>query len=124
MAVIGGDAPDVWVDCLGLLRRRLDSKERRACSVAGGLQRAADGLRAGEELRLVQEEGAKVDLMESSKSWKECDLIGQHGFVEWHDGPTTPFLRDLLGDLRDKVWMLEEEATQLPTENDVAVLRK
>ncbi|KAE8790738.1 hypothetical protein D1007_34946 [Hordeum vulgare] len=54
----------------------------------------------------------------------QCDLIGQHGFVEWHDGPTTPFLRDLLGDLRDKVWMLEEEATQLPTENDVAVLRK
>uniref|UniRef100_A0A8I7BH77 GRF-type domain-containing protein n=1 Tax=Hordeum vulgare subsp. vulgare TaxID=112509 RepID=A0A8I7BH77_HORVV len=48
----------------------------------------------------------------------------QHGFVEWHDGPTTPFLCDLLGDLRDKVWMLEEEATQLPTENDVAVLRK
>uniref|UniRef100_A0A8R7UZ19 GRF-type domain-containing protein n=2 Tax=Triticum urartu TaxID=4572 RepID=A0A8R7UZ19_TRIUA len=29
----------------------------------------------------------------------------QHGFIEWHEGPTTPFIRDLLGDLRDKVWM-------------------
>lgn len=33
-------------------------------------------------------------------------LIEQHGFIEWHDGPTSPFLRGLLGDLRDRVWKL------------------
>lgn len=48
----------------------------------------------------------------------------QHGFIEWHDGPTTPFLRDLLGDLRDKVWRLEEDAANKLSEHDVAVLRK
>ncbi|XBI08431.1 hypothetical protein VPH35_136164 [Triticum aestivum] len=31
-----------------------------------------------------------------------------HGFIDWHDTPTTPFLRQLLGDLRDKVWRLED----------------
>ncbi|KAM3391174.1 hypothetical protein ACQJBY_012690 [Aegilops geniculata] len=27
----------------------------------------------------------------------------QHGFIQWHDDPTSPFLRELLGDLRDRV---------------------
>uniref|UniRef100_N1R391 GRF-type domain-containing protein n=1 Tax=Aegilops tauschii TaxID=37682 RepID=N1R391_AEGTA len=26
----------------------------------------------------------------------------QHGFIQWHDDPTSPFLRVLLGDLRDR----------------------
>ncbi|KAF7035736.1 hypothetical protein CFC21_046554 [Triticum aestivum] len=27
----------------------------------------------------------------------------QHGFIQWHDDLTSPFLRVLLGDLRDRV---------------------
>ncbi|XBJ12280.1 hypothetical protein VPH35_016832 [Triticum aestivum] len=41
------------------------------------------------------------------RSYYAC-VDAQHGFIDWHDGPTTPFLRGLLGDLRDKVWRLED----------------
>lgn len=42
--------------------------------------------------------------------------IEQHGFVQWHDGPTTQFVRGLLGDLRDRVWKLEADIDALLTE--------
>ncbi|KAF7049545.1 hypothetical protein CFC21_095494 [Triticum aestivum] len=79
----------------GAVRRRGVGGSARSPVPSG----AAHGLRADEVLQLVREEGCTVDLMESSKPRKE------HGFIEWHEGPTTPFIRDLLGDLRDKVWM-------------------
>ncbi|KAI4982752.1 hypothetical protein ZWY2020_023244 [Hordeum vulgare] len=40
----------------------------------------------------------------------------QHGFIQWHDGHTTLFLRVLLGDLRDRVWKLEAYIDALSTE--------
>ncbi|KAM3413115.1 hypothetical protein ACQJBY_004343 [Aegilops geniculata] len=42
----------------------------------------------------------------------------RHGFIQWHDGPTTEFLRRLLGDLRDRVWRLEEDVDALLTKGD------
>ncbi|KAI4982553.1 hypothetical protein ZWY2020_023045 [Hordeum vulgare] len=44
-----------------------------------------------------------------------------HGFVHWHDGPTSAFLRVLLGDLRDRVWMLENEAAAMCKDEDAGV---
>ncbi|KAI5004120.1 hypothetical protein ZWY2020_031363 [Hordeum vulgare] len=43
---------------------------------------------------------------------------GTHGFVEWHDDPTSAFLRVWLGDLRDRVWMLENEAAAMCKDED------
>ena len=40
----------------------------------------------------------------------------QHGFIEWHDGPTPPFLHGLLGDLRDRIWKLEADVAALCSE--------
>ncbi|KAE8817177.1 hypothetical protein D1007_05388 [Hordeum vulgare] len=48
----------------------------------------------------------------------------RHGFIDWHDNPTTPFLRQLLGDLRDKVWRLEDELDGSSREGEVALLRE
>lgn len=45
---------------------------------------ATHGLRAGQDLQLVREEGGKVDLMESSKpgrTYYSC-VFNQHGFIE------------------------------------------
>ena len=36
-----------------------------------------------------------------------------HGFIDWHDAPTTPFVHGLLGDLRDRVWKLESYAAEV-----------
>ncbi|XBI61517.1 hypothetical protein VPH35_042300 [Triticum aestivum] len=36
----------------------------------------------------------------------------------WHDDPTSPFLRVLLGDLRDRVWKLEDDVAALCTDGD------
>ncbi|KAI5009842.1 hypothetical protein ZWY2020_011979 [Hordeum vulgare] len=47
----------------------------------------------------------------------------RHGFVDSHDDPTTPFLRQLLGDLRDKVWRLEDELAG-HSRGEIAVLRE
>ncbi|VAI29513.1 unnamed protein product [Triticum turgidum subsp. durum] len=47
-----------------------------------------------------------------------------HGFIDWHDTPTTPFLRQLLGDLRDKVWRLEDELAGQSPEGEVVLLRE
>ena len=47
-------------------------------------------------------------------------LIRQHGFIQWHDNPTSPFLRGLLGDLRDRVWNLEEFVAALGDGHDGA----
>ncbi|XBJ17800.1 hypothetical protein VPH35_009123 [Triticum aestivum] len=41
-----------------------------------------------------------------------------HGFIQWHDDPTSPFLRVLLGDLRDRVWKLEDDVAALCTDGD------
>ncbi|XBH98100.1 hypothetical protein VPH35_127663 [Triticum aestivum] len=48
----------------------------------------------------------------------------QHGFIDWHDAPTTPFVRQLLGDLQDKVWRLEDELAGQSREGEVAVLKE
>ncbi|XBH97846.1 hypothetical protein VPH35_127458 [Triticum aestivum] len=40
----------------------------------------------------------------------------QHSFIQWHDVPTTLFVRGLLGDLRDRVWKLEADIDALLTE--------
>ncbi|KAM3192225.1 hypothetical protein ACQJBY_069450 [Aegilops geniculata] len=48
----------------------------------------------------------------------------QHGFIDWHDTPTTPYLRQLLGDLRDKVWRLEDELVGQSREGELAVLKE
>ncbi|KAF6997673.1 hypothetical protein CFC21_013877 [Triticum aestivum] len=47
--------------------------------------------------------------------------VVSHGFVEWHDGPTSPFLRVLLGDLRDRVWQLEDDAAAICKDGDATV---
>ncbi|KAE8819849.1 hypothetical protein D1007_02221 [Hordeum vulgare] len=59
-------------------------------------------------------------------SWSEANpgrryyacVEAQHGFVQWHDGPTSAFLRVLLGDLRDRVWMVENEAAAMCKDQD------
>ena len=48
-------------------------------------------------------------------------LIEQHGFIQWHDLPTSPFLRGLLGDLRDRVWNLEDFVAALGDGDDGAL---
>ncbi|XBH95730.1 hypothetical protein VPH35_086245 [Triticum aestivum] len=48
----------------------------------------------------------------------------QHGFIDWHDTPTMPFLRQLLGDLWDKVWRLEDELAGHSREGEVGLLRE
>ncbi|XP_037438155.1 uncharacterized protein LOC119305851 isoform X2 [Triticum dicoccoides] len=40
--------------------------------------------------------------------------------AQWHDNPTSPFLRGLLGDLRDRVWNLEEFVAALGDGHDGA----
>ena len=37
----------------------------------------------------------------------------QHGFIDWHDAPTTPSVRGLLGDLQDRVWKRESYAAKV-----------
>uniref|UniRef100_A0A8I6X2E6 GRF-type domain-containing protein n=1 Tax=Hordeum vulgare subsp. vulgare TaxID=112509 RepID=A0A8I6X2E6_HORVV len=44
----------------------------------------------------------------------------KHGFLQWHDEPTYPFLRVLLGDLRDRVWSLEDSVAALCGDGDPA----
>ncbi|XP_044957117.1 uncharacterized protein LOC123407931 [Hordeum vulgare subsp. vulgare] len=44
----------------------------------------------------------------------------KHGFLQWHDGPTSPFLRVLLGDLRDRVWSLEDDVAALCGDGDAS----
>uniref|UniRef100_A0A8I6YYY3 GRF-type domain-containing protein n=1 Tax=Hordeum vulgare subsp. vulgare TaxID=112509 RepID=A0A8I6YYY3_HORVV len=59
-------------------------------------------------------------------SWSEANpgrryyacVEAQHEFVQWHDGPTSAFLRVLLGDLRDRVWMLENEVAAMCIDED------
>ncbi|KAF7088511.1 hypothetical protein CFC21_091614 [Triticum aestivum] len=48
----------------------------------------------------------------------QVSSVLQHGFIEWHDNPTTPFLRVLLGDLRDRVWKLEDDAAAMCKDGD------
>ncbi|XBH96884.1 hypothetical protein VPH35_087189 [Triticum aestivum] len=38
--------------------------------------------------------------------------------AQWHDEPTSSFLRGLLGDLRDRVWKLEVDVAALCNEGD------
>ncbi|XP_037431650.1 uncharacterized protein LOC119298297 [Triticum dicoccoides] len=45
----------------------------------------------------------------------------QHGFIEWHNGPTSPFLRVLLGDLRDRIWQLEDYGAAICKDGDAGV---
>ncbi|KAF7061911.1 hypothetical protein CFC21_068563 [Triticum aestivum] len=45
----------------------------------------------------------------------------QHGFIEWHNGPTSPFLRVLLGDLRDRIWKLEDYGAAICKDGDAGV---
>ncbi|KAM3403806.1 hypothetical protein ACQJBY_007114 [Aegilops geniculata] len=45
----------------------------------------------------------------------------QYGFLEWHDGPTSPFLRVLLGDLRDSIWQLEDYGAAICKDGDSGV---
>nr|XP_040245829.1 uncharacterized protein LOC109749450 [Aegilops tauschii subsp. strangulata] len=105
---IGGGIDDVvgvaWLICFS---RRRDSPERRSSKVPGALSGGAHGVRAGDFLPQVREESAAVDFLESGEPWKK-----------WHDGPTTEFLRRLLGDLRDRVWRLEEDVDALLNEGD------
>uniref|UniRef100_A0A8I6XBX4 GRF-type domain-containing protein n=1 Tax=Hordeum vulgare subsp. vulgare TaxID=112509 RepID=A0A8I6XBX4_HORVV len=42
----------------------------------------------------------------------------KHGFLQWHDDPTSSFLRVLLGDLRDRVWSLEDDVAALCGDGD------
>ncbi|KAE8788329.1 hypothetical protein D1007_37647 [Hordeum vulgare] len=41
------------------------------------------------------------------RRYYSCVRTPACGFVDWHDTTTSPFLRELLGDLRDKIWDLE-----------------
>ncbi|PNT77589.1 hypothetical protein BRADI_1g65433v3 [Brachypodium distachyon] len=43
-------------------------------------------------------------------------LIGGCGYMEWHDGRTTPFLRQLLLDLCNAVWAARSQVNVAPME--------
>ncbi|KAE8787774.1 hypothetical protein D1007_38242 [Hordeum vulgare] len=46
-------------------------------------------------------------LANPGRRYYSCVRTPACGFVDWHDTATSPFLRELLGDLRDKIWDLE-----------------
>ncbi|KAE8778238.1 hypothetical protein D1007_48882 [Hordeum vulgare] len=61
-------------------------------------------------------------LANPGRRYYSCVRTPACGFIDWHDTSTSPFLRELLGDLRDKIWDLESVGANA-TGGEVVALR-
>ncbi|KAE8795774.1 hypothetical protein D1007_29379 [Hordeum vulgare] len=60
-------------------------------------------------------------LANPGRRYYSCVRTPACGFVDWHDTTTSPFLRELLGNLWDKIWDLESVCANAAGEEVVAL---